>query len=298
MATEESKNITDHFSDLEDPRVDRTKKHNLLEIIVIAICAVISGADEWTEIELWGKAKIDWLKRFLVLEHGIPSHDTFGRVFGRIDPEGFGKCFLSWIQAISRRIRGEVVSIDGKTLRRSRDQYNNKAAIHIVSAWASENRLVLGQVKVDEKSNEITAIPELLQMLEVNGCIVTIDAMGCQKEIAKDIVDKGADYVLALKGNHGGLHEDVELFFQDAVERGFKGIDHEYHSTSDIDHGRFEKREYYLVTDIEWLHEKEEWKGLHGIGMVRAERTVEEETSVEMRYYIGCSLRSVGAIYL
>ena len=146
--------------------------------------------------------------------------------------------------------------------------------------------MVLGQVKVDEKSNEITAIPELLQMLEVNGCIVTIDAMGCQKEIAKDIVDKGADYVLALKGNHGGLHEDVELFFQDAVERGFKGIDHEYHSTSDIDHGRFEKREYYLVTDIEWLHEKEEWKGLHGIGMVRAERTVEEETSVEMRYYI------------
>jgi hypothetical protein len=215
MERQPAASIAGHFADLEDPRVDRTKQHLLLDIVVIAICAVICGADSWVSVALFGEARLAWLKGFLELPNGIPSHDTFGRVFARLKPEQFEKCFLQWIAAVSDITAGQVVAIDGKTVRRSHDTGLGKGAIHMVSAWATANELVLGQVKVDDKSNEITAIPTLLQVLEISDCIVTIDAMGCQTEIAKTIAGQGADYVLALKENQPHLHEDVKLLFDD-----------------------------------------------------------------------------------
>ena len=206
---------------MEDPRIDRCKRHQLLDIIAIAICAVICGADSWVYIELFGKSKLEWFQTFLELPHGIPSHDTFGDVCSRLDPEQFQQCFMAWTQAVSDLIPGEVVAIDGKTVRRSHDRNAGKRAIHLVSAWASANTLTLGQVKTAEKSNEITAIPQLLPMLELKGCIVTIDAMGCQQEIAQGILDRGAGYVLALKENQGQLYEDVRDRFEGAEEFGF-----------------------------------------------------------------------------
>ena len=191
--------IADHFSELEDPRIERTKRHQLIDIITITICAVICGADGWTEIERYGKSKYKWLKKFLELPNGIPSHDTFARVFSRLNPEQLQQGFLRWVETISRITFGEIVAIDGKTLRHSYDQSKNKSAIHMVSAWATNNGLVLGQKKVDDKSNEITAIPELLKVLSLKGCIVTIDAIGCQKKIVRQIIDQDGDYVIALK---------------------------------------------------------------------------------------------------
>jgi predicted transposase YbfD/YdcC len=207
--------IEHHFGDLKDPRLERTKLHKLLDILVIAICAVICGADSWEDVEDFGYAKLEWLQTFLELPNGIPSHDTLGRVFGRLDSFQFRACFLSWVTSVSVITQAQVVAIDGKVLRRSQDQGIGKGAIDMVSAWATANSLVLGQTKVEGKSNEITAIPELLGVLEVAGCIVTINAIGCQTVIAKQIVDKAADYVLVLKENQGHLYEDVELLFQD-----------------------------------------------------------------------------------
>jgi len=212
--------LSEHFADLDDPRIDRTKLHLLLDIVIIAICAVICGADTWVEIEEFGKAKINWLHTFLELPNGIPSHDTFGRVFARLDPDQFRLCFANWVQTICQVTNGEVVALDGKALRRSHDHRLGKDAIYMVGAWASANRLVLGQVKVDDKSNEITAIPELLRLLTLEGCIVTIDAMGCQTKIAQQIIDENADYVLALKGNQGTLCRDVQDLFAYAQEIG------------------------------------------------------------------------------
>src|SRR5713101_5670748 len=223
--------IQAYFAEITDPRVERTKLHLLVDILVIAICAVLCGADTWVEMEAYGNAKEQWLRQFLALPHGIPSHDTFGRVFARLKPEELQQCFLRWIQAVSEVTHGEVVALDGKTLRRSFDRATGKGAIHMVSAWASANRVVLGQQKVDEKSNEITAIPALLRLLELQGCIVTIDAMGCQKEIARTIVEQGADYVLALKGNQGILHDEVELFFSGARRSKFWNIPYQEHHT-------------------------------------------------------------------
>lgn len=196
--------ITKHFSDLDDPR-SSNRWHLLFDIIVIAICAAICGADSWTDVELFGKSKYKWFKQSLKLPHGIPSHDTFGRVFALLDTEQFQACFVEWVSAISEVFQGQIVAVDGKTLRRSHDKATGKEAIQIVGAWAAQNRLVLGQMKVDERSNEITAIPELLALLEIAGCIVTTDAIGCQKTIAQTIVDQDADYVLALKENQGPL---------------------------------------------------------------------------------------------
>ena len=193
--------LVQHFSKVDDPRVAYLVEHKLIDILIIAVCAVIGGADTWIEVEQFGHEKQDWFGKFLELPNGIPSHDTFDRVFGRIKPEQFQQCFLDWMQAVEVVTKGQVVPIDGKKLRRSHDKSNGQAAIHMVSAWASENRMVLGQVKVDDKSNEITAIPRLLELLDLSGCIVTIDAMGCQKDIAAQIVAQEADYVLALKGN-------------------------------------------------------------------------------------------------
>lgn len=214
MEEQRSAALMDHFGGLEDPRIDRQKQHQLIDILVIAICAILCGANDWVAVETFGTAKQEWFQRFLELPNGIPSHDTFGRVFAVLSPEQLQAGFVSWIQAVAQVTDGQVVAIDGKTLRRSYDRRSAKAAIHMVSAWAARNRLVLGQLKTEEKSNEITAIPELLKVLDVHGCIVTIDAMGCQKALAQQIVAQGADYVLALKPNQGHFYAAVEQWFQ------------------------------------------------------------------------------------
>ena len=278
--------LQEHFAELTDPRVDRGKLHLLLDILVIALCAVICGADTWVEMAAYGRAKEEWLKQFLLLPKGIPSHDTFARVLARVKPEELQRCFLNWMQAVSDLTHGEVVALDGKTLRRSFDRAAGKGAIHMVSAWATANRVVLGQQKVDEKSNEITAIPALLRLLEVEGCIVTIDAMGCQKEIARTIVEQGADYVLALKGNQGVMHDEVELFFTGARQHEFWNIPYRFHHTVDGEHGRIEERRYWLVSEIGWLAETRAWSGLRSFGLVEARRTTGETTTVERRYYL------------
>lgn len=274
------------FSGLPDPRIDRTKKHRLTDILVIALCAILSGADEWIEIEAFGKAKQEWLKTFLALPNGIPSHDTFARLFARLDPLALQQCFIVWINGLSQQLQGQVVAIDGKTVRRSFDRAAGKAAIHMVNAWVSQHHLALGQIKVDSKSNEIVAIPQLLRLLELDGAIVTIDAMGCQKDIAAQIVEQGADYVLALKGNQGTLHQDVELFFQEAEHLQFHGIPHQFHQSVEGDHGRIEIRRVWAVSDLDWLADKPRWKGLHSIVKVEAERQLPDKTSTETRYFI------------
>ena len=278
--------ITEHFESLPDPRVERTKQHLLQDILTIAICGVICGADSWVEMEQFGEAKESWLRTFLKLPNGIPSHDTFGRVFAALDPEVFGRCFSSWIAAVSKVTKGSVVAIDGKTLRRSFDKGSEKAAIHMVSAWADGNELVLGQVKTEEKSNEITAIPKLLSMLELSGCIVTIDAMGCQKKIAARIVDCGADYVLSLKGNQGTMEAEVREFFDWAVVSKFKDVEHDFMETVEKDHGRVEIRRYWCASDVGWFEDRNEWSGLLSFGRVESERRIGEEVTRERRFYI------------
>ncbi len=253
MEREPAASIPGHFGELEDPRVDRTKRHKLLDIVAIAICAIICGADDWVAIEAFGKAKLKWLKGFLELPNGIPSHDTFGRVFARLNPEQFEGCFLKWIAAVSDLTSGQVIAIDGKAVRRSYDTGIGKDAISLVSAWATANELVLGQVKVDDKSNEITAIPALLEALEISDCIVTIDAMGCQTEIAQTIVGQGADYVLALKENQPHLYEDVKLLFDDLESSRYRAYTFDYHYTVGKDHGRREKRTCWTISDPDVL---------------------------------------------
>jgi predicted transposase YbfD/YdcC len=276
--------LTSHFSLLEDPRVERTKRHKLLDIIIIAICATICGAQGWVEIEEFGKEKEAWLKSLLELPNGIPSHDTFGRVFAMLDPVKFEACFFEWVQSLTEQIKG-VVAIDGKTVRRSYDKAKGKKALHMVSAWAAENRLVLAQVAVEKKSNEITAIPKLLEQLALKGCIVTIDAMGTQKEIAKQIVDDDGDYVLALKGNHAILRRAVEETFASSDAKG-QAL---FHETVDKGHGRIEIRRHWMIDDptiIARLNPTEVWKGLRSIGMVESERRIGEKVTKETRYYL------------
>ena len=278
----------DHFALLTDPRSSHApnQRHQLIDILVIAVCAVICGADGWEDIEEYGKAQAEWFAQVLDLPHGIPGHDTFRRVLARLDPEELTQCFISWTGALSDLSGGDIVSLDGKTLRHSFDRAASKAAIHMVSAWANANRLVLGQVKVDDKSNEITAIPKLLKLLDLAGATVTIDAMGCQKEIAKVITDQEADYVLALKENHPTLYDDVTLFFEDAKSTDFAEIDHEHHETVDGDHGRIETRRYWITSDIEWLGAKASWSNLQSIGMVESCREIGEKVEIEMRYFL------------
>ena len=265
MAEPPKTTILDHFADLDDPRVERTRRHKLVDIIAIAICATICGADSWVHIELFGKSKLAWFQTFLELPHGIPSHDTFGDVFARLDPVQLQNSFVSWTQAIAELLPGEVVAIDGKTARRSYDPAGNKGAIHLVSAWATQNNLTLGQVKTEEKSNEITAIPQLLEMLDLNGCIVTIDAMGCQREIAQQIIAGGADYVLAVKENQGRLHEGIRDLFQGAEALGFDGVPYDYARTVDKGHGRVERRECWTITAtdcLDYLDPQGQWSQL------------------------------------
>lgn len=278
--------IAEHFENVVDPRIDRSKEHLLVDILTIAILAVICGADGWVGIASYGQAKADWLKTFLALPNGIPSHDTFSRVFARLDPEQLQSAFLSWVRSVSRVTSGEVVAIDGKTVRRSYDEGGHKGAIHMVSAWASQNRLVLGQRKVDDKSNEITAIPELLNVLDICGCIVTIDAMGTQTAIAEQIVAQGADYVLSLKGNQGDLYEDVQQLFDWARTQNFKDIDHDFYETIEAGHGRIEKRRCWTLASVEHLLNAHKWARLTSIAMVEAVRDAQGKVSREVRYYI------------
>jgi len=287
--------LSEHFASLEDPRVERTKLHPLLSIVTIALCAVICGAETWDEIEEFGEAKVDWLKSFLELPNGIPSHDTFNRVFQALDPKQFQTCFLSWTKAVSTVLLTGVIALDGKCLRGSRDQTSGKAgkaAIHMVSAWAAANRLVLAQVKVDAKSNEITAIPELLRALSIEGCIVTIDAMGTQRDIAKQIIGQGANYVLALKENQGTLYQDVVEMFASAKAGTIEELVLEDVRTIEKGHGRIEVRRYRVIPDLDvlgWLQEGPEghhWPGLQSIGMVEAERRIGDKRTTETRYYL------------
>ena len=290
MARESIPTISTHFAELQDPRVLGRVTHPLINILVIAICAVLCGADEWSDIEAFGKAKRKWLKRFLHLPKGrIPSHDTFGRVFALLDSAALEKCFLEWIRAVSAFTAGQVVAIDGKTLRGSQDCVAGKEAIQMVSAWATANRLVLAQTKVNSKSNEITAIPALLQVLELSGCIVTIDAIGCQKEIAQAIVERGADYVLAVKENQKHLYEDVQDLFAEAEKAAWREVPHQHCRMVTKDHGRLEIRECWTIDDWEYLdyvRHHAEWQGLRTLVMVRAQRHIDGKTSSESRYYI------------
>jgi len=286
MSKPGSASLLRHFSSIDDPRIVKKNRHNLIDIIAIAISAVICGADEWTAIEDFAKSKEQWFRQFLELPNGIPSHDTFGRVFSLIGPEQFQRCFTGWVRSICGELEG-VVAIDGKTLRRSHDRRSNKSAIHMVSAFASENGLVIGQVKTNEKSNEITAIPELLEKLVLHGCIVTIDAMGCQKAIAEKITERGGDYLLALKGNQGNLAREVEDVFADADKVNFEGYEWDYYETRGKGHGRQEIRRHWTLTSTGLLGEGVKWKGLKTIAVVESERTVNGKTTSDMRYYIG-----------
>jgi predicted transposase YbfD/YdcC len=281
--------IQHHFGGIKDPRIDRCKRHQLLDILVIAICAVICGADDWTEVQAFGEAKLVWFQTFLVLPHGIPSHDTFGRVFARLDPAQFEACFLRWIRALAELLPAEVVAVDGKKLRRSMDRGAGKEAICLVSAWASAQHLVLGQVTVDEKSNEITAIPELLDMLSLAGTVVTIDAAGCQTAVAQKVIDKGGDYVLALKDNQPNLAADVALLFQD-MHQSHAGVSQTNQAQSvEKGHGRIETRTCTTITDptlLAPLRRSEEWAGLESLIEMRAQRQVGGETTMKVRYYL------------
>lgn len=289
-AAEISGSIAEHFGKLQDPRHERTRIHKLSEILVVAICAIICNADSWEDVEAYGKAKEEWLKTFLTLEYGIPSHDTFNRVFARLDARQFEACFISWIQSVARITKGQVVAFDGKLPRGSRDRAIGKGAIDLVSAWATENQLALGQVKVDDKSNEITAIPELLSVLELSGCIITIDAIGCQTEIVKQIVvEKKADYAIALKENQGRLYEDVALLFADLEKSNYTAYCFDYAETFSEGHGRSERRECWTISDpeiLQYLRGFEKWEKLRTVSRIRSYRTEGEHTSIEDRYHI------------
>jgi len=281
--------IVDHFAKIEDPRYQHSPPHQLLDIITIAICGVICGADDWVAIAEFGQAKQAWLKTFLRLPKGIPSHDTFGQIFAQLDPDQFRASFISWVEAISELTCGEVVSLDGKTLRRSHDRSQGKEAIHMVSAWACRNRLVLGQWKVADKSNEITAIPELLRLLAIKGCIVTIDAMGCQTTIANQIISQEADYVLALKDNQQRLHQQVQDLFDEALTDPKTVIPYHFAQTVNKAHGRIETRRCWTIDDpdyIAWLDPQQRWADLRSVVRIETERRLGQDISREIRHYI------------
>lgn len=282
--TKQKPTLIEHFKDIADPRLQRKQLHKLDDIFFITLCAVICGCDSWVAIEKFANMKRSWFTQYLSLEHGIPSHDTFGRVFSLIDPEQFQVCFSNWIKDIVKVVTGDVIAIDGKCLRRSHDKSNNKSAIYMVSAWSHDNQLTLGQVKVDEKSNEITALPALLKNLNVTGSIITTDALNTQKKSAKIIVEKGADYLSALKGNQSTLHDDVAMFFENTPKRYSGSLN----SVKSIDsgHGRIEEREVTSCNDIEWLTKAHKHPYLASIIRVKSRRFHKNEWSEETRYFI------------
>jgi predicted transposase YbfD/YdcC len=285
MSRVKSSRIKDHFEELTDPR-RRQPVYPLINIVTIAICAVICGADDFVSISEWGRLRRDWLEKFLDLSAGIPSHDRFNAVLAALKPAEFERCLLSWISALHEISDGQVVAIDGKTLRRSFDAASSKSAIHMVSAWATANCISLGQVVVDDKSNEITAIPKLLEMLELSGCLVTIDAMGCQTEIAAAIVAQQADYVLAVKGNQPTLHEGILDYFGDHLEDDFARVKASVHRTKERGHGRQERREYYVCPVPENLPDRQRWTKLKAIGMAVTWVLCGGRETCEARYYI------------
>jgi predicted transposase YbfD/YdcC len=284
-----------HFVDLEDPRVERTKHHKLLDILGIALCATLSGADTFVAIEQFGRAKFDWLKTFLEMPNGIPSHDTIGRVFALLDPEMFARCFGNWTASICPSLNLKAISIDGKTSRGSGSKEDKP--LHLVSAWANEARLTLGQVAVEDKSNEITAIPKLLEILDLKGAIVTIDAMGTQKAIAEKIVEREADYVLPVKENHPHLFADIEKMFNRFVDSDMTAFAHDVFSKENKGHGRTELRTVCVFTDIHELRDGQAWKNLQSIIVVVRECWHEGKASIEVSYYISSRKASAAAFY-
>jgi predicted transposase YbfD/YdcC len=278
--------IWTHFESLKDPRVERTRRHKLMDIVVISVLAVICYADGWSDIHDFGKAREAWLRRFLELPNGIPCDDTFRRVFAALDPGQFQACFVSWVQSLVGATDGKLVAVDGKTVRHSFAGEEGKGPLHLVSAWVGENQAVLGQLATDSKSNEITAIPQLLELLDLRGATVTIDAMGCQKAIAEKIIDAGADYILALKDNHPTLHQEVVQFFEAAQAEAFRDTRCDQDETVDGGHGRIELRRVFASDDIDWLADKPCWKGLRSVVMVESERSLGDKTSFERRYYL------------
>ena len=280
MAKSPDSLFSKHIKCIEDPR-HHNRQHLLHDMLMIALCAIVCGAESWTQVAEYGRSKLPWFKEFLQLPNGIPSHDTFGRLFARINPDGFRDFFSRWVQDLSESLNGKTVAMDGKTLRGSHDRINGKSAIHMVSAWVSDIQLVLGQLKIDDKSNEITAIPELIKMLALEGAIVTIDAMGCQKKITQAIIDGKADYVIQVKDNQPRLHEDIALFLQNPDNAPFETLE-----TVGGEHGRVETRRYYTTDDIHWLQGKHEWAGIKTICRVTRQRDVNGNTSIESSYYI------------
>lgn len=276
------------FNDLTDPRSPKNKQHLLIEIIVITICAVICGANGWEEIETFAKTRESWLCQFLKLPYGVPGHDTFRRVFARLNPEELQKSFRRWVRAVFRFTKKEVIAVDGKSLRRSYEDSENKSQgmLHMVSAWATENKLVLGQVKTREKSNEITAIPELLNLLVIKGCIITIDAMGCQRKIAEQIISQEGDYVLAVKENQGRLYQAMQKTFEQAEILAFQNMVYDQYEEVDAGHGRIETRQC-IVLPLMYLHQfKMKWKGLKNLILIKSKREIKGKVETESRYYI------------
>lgn len=285
MCMMKSARIQDHFKELTDPR-RRTVTYPLINVVVIAVCAVICGANDFVGIARFGRARREWLSQFLDLKSGIPSHDRFNAIFAAIKPAEFEKCLLNWVMALHEVTEGQVIAIDGKTLRRSFDAASSKAAIHMVSAWATANHISLGQVVVDAKSNEITAIPKLLQMVAMCGALVTIDAMGCQTEIAQTIIDAGADYCLAVKGNQPTLHQGIEEFFLDHLQDDFARTSARHYQTEEKGHGRSEFRNYYICPVPDNLPDRSRWPGLKAIGVAISNTLRDGKESNEVRYYI------------
>lgn len=289
MSTELRDRIASCFADLQDPRQPINQAHLFIDLLVISICAIVCGADDWEAVADYAVAKEEWLTSFLALPSGPPAHDTFWRVFRHLDAEQFQRCFLQWIASTVELKPGQVIALDGKQLRRSHDQRAGAAPIHMLSAWASENQLVLGQLRVDEKSNEITALPELLAALDVRGCIVTVDALGCQTEVAQMVIDRGGDYLFALKGNHPLLYADSELLFSDLVAAGINLAPACIARDVNKDHGRIEIRKAWVVTDTELLQAlrgTEKWPQLAAIVKVEAERLLPDKRERNTRYYI------------
>lgn len=278
--------LWDYFAELPDPRRSQGRRHKLIDILAVALCAVLCGADDFVEIEEFGETREAWLRQFLELPHGIPSHDTFGRVFAALDPTAFGRCFMTWVRGVAELSEGAIVAIDGKAVRRSYDAASECPAIKLVSAWAREHRVTLGQVKVSAGSNEIRAVPELLRALAVKGCVVTTDALNCQKEVAAEVRRREADYVLALKGNHGGLYERVKQFLSSVREGRTHGFEEGFHRSVEKEHGRVEERRFWQVTAPADLTASGEWVDLASVGMCEAVREVEGEVSTHRRYYL------------
>jgi len=292
-------NFTQHFENLSDPRIETSnKRHELMDIVLLSVLSVICGADSFADIERFGIAKEDFLRKILNLPNGIPSHDVINNVLSKLDPKELQEGFISWVQSFGKLNDSDIVAIDGKTVRRSFKGGDKKSAIHMVSAFRAANHTVLGQVKVDEKSNEITAIPELLKLLNLEGSIVTIDAMGCQKSIAADIRRAQADYVLSLKGNQGNLLDDVSQYLDAMIDEGFKAEHSKQFETIEKGHGRIETRRCWITDNIDWLTYKSDWAGLKTIGAVESERVNVStgETSIERRYFI-CSIDSDAELF-